>query len=368
MKLVDVGQDSSPLHGRAAATIALTLLACAGAVRSAVPGLSAASNSSTNVRQQYLVTDLGVMPSIAANIVPGLSGSGNVVIWRQTDSGGYAPIFWDGLVQKVLLPPKGYRNSFAYSVNDHGEAVGWSNTTLNPVDSASTVHASLFRRNRSIDLGTLGGSSSKAYAINNNNIIVGVSELANRQQRAFRYAHGKMVALNPLPGGKYSVAFNVNNTGAIVGGSEVPGDSTKPLVHAVLWRGGTPLDLGALGNKESSIAYAINDHGDVVGVSGVRSQETVFLYSQGEMRDLGVRGQAFAINDQRQIVGSLDPEERHRPRGFIWDNGALHDLNSLLPNSRYSIEAAFRINNRGQILCRGYGDGHLRALLLNPIH
>src|SRR5580704_4096617 len=138
-----------------------------------------------------------------------------------------------------------------------------------------------------------------------------------------------MVALNPLPGGTHSVAFDINNVGMIVGGSELLSNAAKPVVHAVLWRGTTPQNLGAIDRNGNSIAYAINNLGDVVGVSEVRKERTVFLYSQGEMHDLDIRGRAFAINDQRQIVGALDLEERGRPRGFIWNSGKVRDSHSV---------------------------------------
>jgi probable HAF family extracellular repeat protein len=314
----------------------------------------------------YKVVDLGVIARLAADITPGLSSSGKIVTWRQGDADTFTAVLFDGASEKLLRPPEGYRNSFAYSVNDRGNSVGWSNTTANPVDSSSTVHATFFGKRGALDLGTLGGLRSRAYAINNSDVAVGVSELENKGQRAFRYARGKMQALDALPGGAYSVAFDINNSGVIVGGSGIPSSSKKPLVHAVLWRRSKPRDLGTLDGAGSSIAYAINRHDEVTGVSDVGSEETVFLYSRGKMSDLGIRGHAFAINDARQIVGTLSPTGRGRPRGFLWENGVVRDINTLIAGNTYQIEAAYRINDRGQILCSGAGNGHLRILLLNP--
>ncbi|MGA3131492.1 MAG: hypothetical protein ABSD59_11870 [Terracidiphilus sp.] len=86
------------------------------------------------------------------------------------------------------------------------------------------------------------------------------------------------------------------------------------------------------------------------------------------MTDLDIDGHAFAINDRRQIVGTITPEERGHPRGFLWQNGTVYDINTLIPADTYRIDAAYRINNRGQILCSGLGKGHMHALLLNPIN
>jgi probable HAF family extracellular repeat protein len=320
---------------------------------------------------RYQVVDLGVIQRLAVDIAPGLSRTGNIVTWHQREGQTFIGLLRVGTTERALTPPRGYQNSFAYSVNDRGNAVGWSNTTANPVDSASVVHATYFGRRGAIDLGTLGGRRSRAYAINDRDVVVGVSELSDGTQRAFRYS-GRMEPLATLMGGTYSIAFDINHAGLIVGASGVPSSANRPRAHAVLWIKGVPRDLGALEEDGNSIAYAVNDHGDVTGVSDLDGEETVFLYRQAMMRDLHIDGHAFAINNARDIVGTLTPPERGRPRGFLWRDGVLRDLNTLLVTDTYRIEVAYRINDRGQILCSGVGQpgmgqGSLHALLLNPL-
>ena len=130
---------------------------------------------------RYEVVDLGVIQRLAVDVTPGLSHSGNIVTWHQGESQTFTGLLRVGPTERALTPPRGYQNSFAYSVNDRGNAVGWSNTTANPVDSASVVHATYFGRRGPIDLGTLGGRRSRAYAINDRDVVVGVSELADRK-------------------------------------------------------------------------------------------------------------------------------------------------------------------------------------------
>jgi len=193
-----------------------------------------------------------------------------------------------------------------------------------------------------------------------------VSELADGTQRAFRYAV-RMEPLNTLTGGSYSIAFDINSAGLIAGASGLPSISNKPRVHAVLWLNGVPQDLGTVEETGNSIAYAVNDHGEVTGVSDLDGRETVFLYQQGTMRDLHIDGHAFSINNAHDIVGTLAPPERGRSRGFLWHDGVLRDLNTLLIADTYQIEVAYRINQHGQIVCSGMGKGNLHALLLNPV-
>ena len=332
---------------------------------------AAVAQGSRSSAPRYKVSDLGPIQTIASDLVPGLNSSGDAVIWRQDESLAFAPVLISGHQQIPLKIPQGYRNSFAYSINDKRNAVGWANTTLNPVDSLSITHAFLFAHDQATDLGTLGGSSSRAYAINNRDMIVGVSELANQQQQAFRYVDGKMSPLAPLPGGQSSVAFAVNDQGTVVGGSEVPHtESVKVAVHAVLWRNGVPSDIGVLRPNGNSVAHAINNHDEVVGTADGLAGKTVFLYRNGRMSDLGIqRGRAFAINDKGQVVGTQQVGEDRHPHslGFLWDHGNLYDLNGCLPKSSpYHIQEAFRINNAGQILGAGVFEDQLHALLLTP--
>jgi probable HAF family extracellular repeat protein len=310
---------------------------------------------------------------LASDVVPGLNSLGDTVIWRQDQSLAFAPILISGHQQMSLKIPQGYQNGFAYSLNNKRNAVGWANTTLNPVDSFSVTHAFLFAHDQASDLGTLGGRWSRAYAINNRDMIVGISELANEQQRAFWYVDGKMSPLAPLPGGQSSVAFAVNDKGTVAGGSEVAHtNSAKVVVHAVLWRNSVPTDMGVLQPSGNSVAHAINNHDEAVGTADGLAGKTVFLYRNGRMLDLGIqRGRAFAINDKQQIVGTQQVGEDRHPHslGFLWDHGNFYDLSNCLPKgSPYQIQEAFRINDAGQILGTGVFADQLHALLLTPVN
>ena len=73
-----------------------------------------------------------------------------------------------------------------------------------------------------IDLGTLGGTFSGAFAINNKNQVVGVSETPDRRTHAFLWSKNEMMDLGTL-GGDGSVAEAVNDAGQVVGSSSVAG-------------------------------------------------------------------------------------------------------------------------------------------------
>ena len=88
-------------------------------------------------------------------------------------------------------------------------------------------------------------------------------------------------------------------------------------------------------------ATAINNNGQVTGYAqdGTYAQQG-FLWSNGQMTDLGLDFYAAAINDNGVIVGSNQ----------IYSNGTRQDLDTLLPaGSPYQIMYANGINDNGQI-------------------
>lgn len=72
---------------------------------------------------------------------------------------------------------------------------------------------------------------------------------------------------------------------------------------------------------------------------------------------------ATAINNTGKIVGTSDN------RAFIWENGAMHDLNTMIASkSSWRLVSATGINESGQIVGVGsLGGDPFRAFLLTPI-
>jgi probable HAF family extracellular repeat protein len=243
-------------------------------------------------------------------------------------------------------------------------------------------------------LPTLGGTNGFATGANNSGEIVGWAE--NRvhdptcvapqvlQFRAVVWgpAPGEIRELPPLPGDTVSAATALNDRGQVIGISGICDRAIGRFsaIHAVLWQDGRPSDLGNLGGVAWNTPMSINERGDVVGfanttaAAGGSFAAHAFLWTRDEgMRDLGTlpgdtTSQALGINDRREIVGtSCDAD--FNCRAVIWRDGQITDLNGLIaPGYEDTLTTANDIDESGRITGQAFqqADGALIAFVARP--
>lgn len=186
---------------------------------------------------------------------------------------------------------------------------------------------------------------------------------------AFLYSGGVMRDIGTL-GGTNSTAFGINDSGQVAGVSDTIAGFAG-YDHAFLYSNGRMQDLGTLGGDYST-ASAINDRGQVVGLAVTADGSYhVFLYSNGAMQDLntlsGVTGVPYGLNNNGQIVGYAD-NANGQSYAFLYSEGVEVDLNSLMdPSLGVSLTDAHAINDLGQIAVDGIVDGRTNAFLLTPV-
>lgn len=181
------------------------------------------------------------------------------------------------------------------------------------------------------------------------------------------------------------VAQEINDNGGVVGGSGTCATfNTNFLynlvpVHALLWEKGKAIDLGNLGGQTGqaggNIAYDVNSQDQVVGNSDLPGDTTfhAFLWTKSTgMQDLGtlsgdVASVSISINDAGTVVGaSLDAN--FNPRAFLWEEGVMTDLNTLIAgDSPLYLLTGCSINSRGEITGLGMtSTGEIHTYLASP--
>jgi len=325
-----------------------------------------------------------------------------------------APIF-------PLDPPLGLSNlSFAWALDEQGNAAGWVanglGSRLDPVRWEGSVPHLLPSAN-------VGASAS---GLNDIGQVVGV--LGMEPPQAFLYTPqgsgnpAQLQDLSQVLGPDLSWADDINNDGIVVGTVGGFINAERPFIYDSK-SGEQPVLLEPLPGDSYAHAYAINEAGDVAGVSGGTQGSGchAFIFKNGLMSDLGpvdlegladlndsgvttgwVSGQAFrldssaanlvpeklpplpdqsaswgfGINNDGVVVGQYS-DHQVETRAFVnfpssyLTPGSL-DLQTLVANpSDWLLLAAYDINNKGQIVGVGRhqrdANEQTRAFLLTPI-
>ena len=246
----------------------------------------------------------------------------------------------------------GGADSEARDINEAGQVAGY-------LTAGGVNHAFFYDGSVLNDLGTLGYTRSIGNSLNDNGTVVGTAYSDGGERTAFVYASGAVSAL-PFTGN--SGASAINNAGLIVGDKYFPDGEGGNVIHAYTYAGGVVTDLGTVPNGYNSYADGVNEAGHVTGTVEVDGPPNYpshpFLYTGGPLQDLGDFGGIFshgyAINNHDQVVGTAGrfnspevPDDIYPRRAFLYENGVLQDLGSLLDNGS---SIAYDINDAGLIV------------------
>jgi probable HAF family extracellular repeat protein len=232
-------------------------------------------------------------------------------------------------------------------------------------------------------LPTLGGNNGFAAGANNRGQVVGWAENSVRDPRcnppqvlqfhAVVWGPGRepIQQLPPFPGDSVGAATAINDKGQVVGISGICDNAVGRFsaAHAVLWENGTVTDIGNLGGVSWHTPMAINQRGDIVGFSNLPGDEDgrpnwhAFLWTkQDGIEDLGtlpgdVSSQALGINEDRQVVGLSCTAGSASCRAFLWQRGVMTDLKTLAPGYPHQLYSAEDINDLGTITGQALNPG-----------
>ena len=224
---------------------------------------------------------------------------------------------WDEKNRMQDLGTLGGDDSEAVLINKQGQIAGFSYTNSSPNSTTGipTIDPFLLRNGKMLDLGTLGGSVGFPNGLNNRAQVVGQSNLTGDLIfHPFLWTNpGPMQDLGTF-GGSNGFAIGINDVGKVIGQADLSRDQG---FHAFVWQNGSMADLGTLKSDRFSAAQGINSHGQIVGKS-CRDQcdyhlnERAVLWEGGSIINLNDAipphsalklNIAFAINDRGEIVG-----------------------------------------------------------------
>src|SRR6266403_643067 len=314
---------------------------------------------------------------------------------------GLLPVHAQGQVQAKAktqynvstLPDFGGTSSGGNSINDQSWAAGYSRLPNR------ARHATLWRNGVLSDLGTLGGpNSSITWSVKNTaGIIVGISQTADPQllgeswssaafystpnnvgyiNLGFVWQNNQMRGLPTFLGGNNGFGTGANNFGQVVGWAENGVHDPTCCCTQVLqfrpavWTLGPPdqiQDLPLISGDSSGAATAINDNGQIVGISGICDQAVgrhtakhAVLWENGGVTDLGTFPTPWwntptAINQHGDIVGFAgDPAfvEGDVLHAFMWTReDGLRPLKPLKGRTPQHVDSeAYGINDRRQVV------------------
>jgi probable HAF family extracellular repeat protein len=283
------------------------------------------------------------------------------------------------------------------SINDQSWVAGYSRL---PDDQSR--HATLWRNGSLLDLGTLGGPNSNVTwnVKNTEGIIVGISQTATPEPLGeywssarfydrpnnigfinlgfiWEQSLGQMRGLPNFPGGNNGFATGANNFGQVVGWAENGVHDPMCCCHQVLqfrpamWTLGPPdqiHDLPLFQDDTSGAATAINDNGQIVGISGIcdqgegrRTAKHAVLWENGTVTDIYPDAPApwwntpTAINQHGDVVGFAgDPAfvDGDIVHAFMWTReDGIRPLKPLKGRTPKHVDSeAYGINDRRQVV------------------
>lgn len=293
-------------------------------------------------------------------------GSHDVIVTTSSGKGGIGTELFVVTLKTTGLGTLGGLTSFAWAVNNHGQVVGQSR------DAANQDRAFLWTREGGMrDLGTVGGSTSRAYDINDAGQVVGVSTDAIGRPRPFLWTEAEGMRDIGRPDDSFGGAYGISSYGEIA--MKGPGQT---LVWGAFYRS----SLGVMDeiNTINADPEDVNNSSQVVGylsytsATGATSQAVLWFRSANgwEEKPLGFlsggyNSDARAINDAGQVVGYSRSSE-NGIQAIIW---TAADGMKALPNlPRRNESRAWNISNTGDIVgstqTRG---GQSRATLWSPI-
>jgi probable HAF family extracellular repeat protein len=340
---------------------------------------------------RYSVTDLGVLPGCDTSVAVGINDRGDVAGYCMNGGDQMAVVWRNGQMINLGKLPLGTYAS-AVSINSQGVVVGdgdtgdsrpriWVSTTngLNNFfsNNGGNTHAILIG-----DSGFIGGYYTKSLSGNTSGWRGTIWTPDPKDPRRYRQMDLPVIpGINSKFTSAISWAFNQSGQAAGWAVNDIIGQ------HACFWNNDAAhsiVDLGTFPGDWSSLAWGMNDFGQVVGESHppfgnraiVWNNDAAHTPTELPLLPGDNMGSASKVNNLGHALGwsafspdgsfnNVSPEKL-----VLWRDGGVFELQSVLDpatGAGWTISTASGINNQGQIVGLGVHNGQNRAYLLTPI-
>ncbi|MCE5229046.1 hypothetical protein LLG95_05555 [bacterium] len=262
------------------------------------------NGQSTNLFAQY--------PEIQGGSALDINDQGQVLGYCYTAAGVSAYI-WQGGQLSLLDPLQGDNETDPVSINNAGQAIGYSVKPQEGDPYAYDYRPCLWQNGAATDLSA--GGMEYVQAINEAGQVIGVTNA----YAACLWQNGALTQLDPGGALSASQPTAINASGQVAGYGCVPGSSS---MHAFVWLPqaacGLPAGLNDIGAQFDALLNPANDPG------------------------LAVSSRAWCISDAGQVFGEVAVSSYDAASGvetrsvqlWVWENGSITDM---IPIPAYSM-------------------------------
>jgi len=317
---------------------------------------------------RYRLTILDTMQGEAVAINNAGEIAGN--LWNN-QGGGYAVGWFGG--EKQVLPDL---FASATAISSKGHIAGYSKTYSDGGGIFESSSGLVYYRGKMSGVPeafSIGSGDAPWYTyttpvgVNSAGSVIGYG-MANAGNGPF-LADDKSLKILPM-----GAAYAINDHGQVVGW----GDNAQSQAEALLYADGQVTRLGVLPGDRSSIANDINEHGVVVGYgesldSLGQTHTRSFIYTNGHMAplgDLAADNAAVAVNNLGAVLGYSSGWGPHGAAylPYLYQDGVQYDLASLVADpGGWRVADVADINDSGMIVGRACNAAGCYAALLSPV-